>query len=369
MDSLRRVRFGAILAIIGAGLVLGSCDNKPATGGSHSPDAGGQTDALPEWHIGTVDDKLTDSANVRATLEHDTPTGGKIYLTADCSPNAIQINFEYHAKTKDRSYLDAEGSEAVVRIPYRFDQGEVREVLSKTQYNNDADILFAYALPDPHETPMDVVSNGAFVFAQALLPGIGPQDLRGFLHAQEVRFELPLGGGAKEVITVHPQEDSFQQFVRLCKIDLKRFDADAARARRATDAGTTPPAPVGAPEMPSPIDYGILGKPDLSQFTGLDPNAMTRSAADDLALFRTNEQNPPQGAEDRAIRWDEIAEHEDYQRALFYAGAAGAPDQVTQQDWIWARAEEQKLIASSCENAGSPGVRYQLSGRDCATVK
>jgi hypothetical protein len=117
------------------------------------------------------------------------------------------------------------------------------------------------------------------------------------------------------------------------------------------------------------LDYGVLGKPDPSDYSGFDPDIVKRSAADDLSLFRKNEQNPPQGTIDHPINWDVLEEHEDYQRALFYSAAERAPELITQQDWKWVRTEEKDLIQTSCENAGAPGARYQLSDKECASAK
>jgi hypothetical protein len=116
------------------------------------------------------------------------------------------------------------------------------------------------------------------------------------------------------------------------------------------------------------VDYGILGKPDAKAFVGIDAAILTRPPADTLALFRKNELSPPQGTADQPMNWDAIDEHSDYQRALFYSVAERAPDLIADQDRQWARAEEESLVDSSCDNAGSAGVRYQLSKEDCAVV-
>jgi hypothetical protein len=350
---------GAVVVTAGIGAFYFAKQARPAPG-SQPP---GSVEALPEWVLDTVTDKLSDTRHIQATSLRATDNGGKLYITADCSPTAIAFGFEYHGKTKEDTYLDTVGDDAIVHIGYRFDQGDVHEALSKSEYSNSADILFGFDLGDDRNSgsPADLIAKGALAFAQALVPGVGPQDLRGLLHANEVRFELPLARGFKQVISIHPQDPTFQSFVRSCKIDLKRIDAVAA-ARAAKDA---PPAPIApaAPDAAAPaVDYGTLGRPDLTLYTDIDPELATRAPADDLELFRKNEQEPPQN-----MSWDALGEHADYQRALFYVAAAAAPDQITQQDWIWVRADEKYLIRSSCENAGSAGVRYQLSADTCAS--
>jgi hypothetical protein len=117
------------------------------------------------------------------------------------------------------------------------------------------------------------------------------------------------------------------------------------------------------------VNYGVLGKPDPKAYTDFDPDITKRSPADNLALFRKNEQNPPQGTDNHPMRWDMIDEHSDYQRTLFYIAAQGVPQLITEQDRKWVQADEADLISSSCSNAEDSGVRYHLSIKDCKGVK
>jgi hypothetical protein len=195
------------------------------------------------WEVATDTDKLTGAKSPKATLRHATDDGGTINVTATCDSSTIAFDFEYHAKTDDdaHSAFEMQGEGQYIHIPYRIDSGEVQEVVSKAQYANLAEAVFAYDLPNASGPAQsgDPLMNGIAAMATAFAPGLGPQDLRKFLHANEVRFELPLAGGKSEVVGVRPQDAAFQEFVAACRIDLAAFDADAGKkdadARAAAD--------------------------------------------------------------------------------------------------------------------------------------
>lgn len=136
-------------------------------------------------------------------------------------------------------------------------------------------------------------------------------------------------------------------------------------------ANNEAPAPSQQPAQPqaAAIDYGVLGRPTSDEADAIDPGFKSRSPEDDLALFRKEEANPPQGTADHPMNWDAIEEQAAYRRVLFYAAAEKVPQLIQDQDWKWVRADEQYLISASCENAGSPGALYQLSSQQCAGVK
>lgn len=101
------------------------------------------------------------------------------------------------------------------------------------------------------------------------------------------------------------------------------------------------------------IDYGPLGPPtkdEIASFKSFDPAIETRTPEDTIALFRKNEANGPQGTEDRPVKWDELQEHEAYQRALFYRAAEAEASLITDNDWKLVRAEERDEIQSICDN-------------------
>ncbi len=187
----------------------------------------------PEWQVGTDTDKLTGAKSPRAMLRQTTEGGGEIDVNATCDGSTIVIDFQYNAKndTEANSAFETQGTGRYVHISYRIDSGEVQEAISRTDYPNTADAVFAYEMADAAAQPGDILTEGL-----NSLFGLGPRDLRAFLHAHEVRFGLPLANGTQEVVSIHPQDPSFREFVAACKIDLKAFDDDAAQKEASVKA-------------------------------------------------------------------------------------------------------------------------------------
>ncbi|HWD25749.1 MAG TPA: hypothetical protein VG387_01190 [Rhizomicrobium sp.] len=233
-----------MIGIAAAVVVAGGTAWYVAAGG-HTPGAGGAF-ALggPVWSVGTETDKLTDAKTLVATSEHDTENGGKVFMTATCDSSTIAIDFEYHAKDKADDAYETAGEDQNVDIAYRIDNGDVQDAVSHTGHSNTADAVFTYEMSDAKQPP---TFGDALMKGLGSMTGLGPQDLRSFLHAHEIRFELPLAGGAKEVIGIYPQEASFQGFVAACNIDLKAIDEDAAKQQAAN-------APPSNPNNPAPND-------------------------------------------------------------------------------------------------------------------
>jgi hypothetical protein len=232
------------------GLLLSSCDKHQGSGGGQNAGAGtgaSQGSGDLDWQVKAVADDVQNTKSLEADAEHDMEDGGKVQITGTCDDSSIQLEFAYFAKDKDDSAYETQGTEEVVHVPYRFDQGDPQEAISKTKYDNTADITFSYEKPEPSANDTDESNNdtessdgfakvlsGVMDEAAKLAAEEGPQDLRSFLHAQQARFELPLKGGHSEVVTINPQDDGFQRFVSACKIDLKKFDAEVA-AQKAAD--------------------------------------------------------------------------------------------------------------------------------------
>jgi hypothetical protein len=233
-----RLFFAAIVLVViaGAFVIFGGRDN-PLTQQVLSTFNQGQGGL--SWSVGSEKDKLTDQVTLQASATHDMDDGGKVYLTGTCDENDLMIEFEYHARDKDKGTFETQGTDEVVHIPYRLDDGGVQELISKTNYNNTAQAVFAYEPPGDKNQPNDVSSsilNMTASLVKAFLPGLGPQDLRAFLHAREVRFQLPLDGGKTEVVKVYPQDASFGKFLAACKIDVKRYDSEIAAQEAAKKA-------------------------------------------------------------------------------------------------------------------------------------
>jgi len=187
-----------------------------------------------DWQVKSVRDKLTDATSIEADAEHDMDSGGKIQVTGTCNESAVQFEFASFGKDGQGSSFETDGSDGDVAIRYRVDSGDASEFDSKTKYTNTAAIVFAYQMADPNQD-----SGVALIGQLAAALGGGPQDLRRLLHARQVRFQLPLAGGQTEVISIDPQDAGFQSFVSACKIDLKKFDEDAAKQQALTHACTT----------------------------------------------------------------------------------------------------------------------------------
>jgi hypothetical protein len=269
MKDLRRSRLAArrmlaVSAVVGASLLTASCwwDKPGGSGGAGTPGAGPDSDL--SWDVEYENNKL-DPALI-ATATHEIGSGGKINITGRCASDADQskITFDLDYFTKDdkgdgeASSYDTEGSGNFqhVAIPYRVDGGALQQANSQTDFKNRAQVMFSYISPNAKLDP-----GAILVIGMAKASG-GVQDLRQFLHAQEVDFQLPLGGGGSEIVKLYPQDGGFQKFVAECKIDLKRLDsekarpsADATQGNGATDTPPqAPPAPPQEAPAPAPAD-------------------------------------------------------------------------------------------------------------------
>ncbi len=183
-----------------------------------------------DWDVRAEKNKLTDAITLSATAKHRTDDGGSVYVTGTCDYHSISLEFEYHAKTDADTYYETQGTGQFVHIRYRLDSDDVLEAVSSSKYKNVATLLFVYPVPQiskerpPSHSPETQYLEGV---AMALFLGVAPQDLRKFLHANVVRIELPLGGGLEDTLKIDVRDSGFQRFISACKIDVRRFDADA----------------------------------------------------------------------------------------------------------------------------------------------
>jgi hypothetical protein len=249
----------AVSAVVGVSLLTASCwwDKPSGSGGTSSP--GAASDGGLSWNVGDEDNKLNPALIV--TARHDIGSGGKINVTGHCASDGdasnITLDFDYFSKDDKgdgaTSSYDTEGSGNFqhVAVPYRIDGGETQQANSQTDYKNRARVVFSYISPNAKIDP----AGGLMVGLASAFGGV--QDLRQFLHAQEIDFQLPLGGGGSEIVKLYPQDGGFQGFVSECKIDLKRLDSEKARptadATQGGDANgaVTPPPPQQEPSSPT----------------------------------------------------------------------------------------------------------------------
>ena len=222
-----RLSFAALALCAGAS--LSSCDDKNGSGGSQSQ-GGGSSDL--SWSVGYEKDKL--NPQLEATATHTIDGGGEVDMKATCDSDtdgsAITLNLEYHAKDASTNN-DANSSYATVgsgafervSIPYQIDGGEIQTASSQTDYRNSANVVFAYINPNGKTDAGGMIAE----MTGKMFGGI--QDLQPFLHAHDVRFQLPLGDGTTEIVAVNPQDSDFQSFVSQCKIDIKSIDAAVAQ--------------------------------------------------------------------------------------------------------------------------------------------
>ena len=221
------------IALLGvAGAVVMSMHGLP-------PDFGNAiaADGTLHWHLHDEPGPLGKAPGISATAAHYLPGGGSIAMEAKCDDHTLAIEFEYHVTDGDltHSAFERQGTDGFVHAFYRADNGELHEFVSGNSHVNVTDVMFTYEMSDAGQHGIFQQPGGMVgAVAMVLNPGLAPQDLRTFLHAQENRFELPLGNGSKEVIVIDPKERRFGELLETCKISLKRFDDDAAK-QQATD--------------------------------------------------------------------------------------------------------------------------------------
>jgi hypothetical protein len=191
-----------------------------------------------QWHLHDDPGPIGEPATWSATATQPIERGGSVAMEAICDDHTIGLEFEYHASRDDDAHSRFEmRAGGTVHIMYRADNGDIHEAVSQNNHPNTADVMFTYDMSDADQNGA-AQEPGALVAAAtaAFFPGLAPQDLRTFLHAQENRFELPLGNGSKAVIVINPRDRRFEELVMACKISLKRFDADSAKQRAADHA-------------------------------------------------------------------------------------------------------------------------------------
>jgi hypothetical protein len=149
--------------------------------------------------------------NITLVAKFQTPTsyGGTIYATAKCSARYITIDFEYHAKSEEYSYYDTTLAKDTIRLPYRINSASELIAIIRPEHRNVASIRIGHPAPFDRELPLSINQMNALY---------EPIDIDKFLPAQLVRFELPLGGGLKSVVSIKPQDGSFLRFLSECGI-------------------------------------------------------------------------------------------------------------------------------------------------------
>lgn len=171
------------------------------------------------WELHYDKDKLTDVRSLRATLNREIEGGGQVLLSATCNKTTIAVNFSIQNRGSLEVYTQA--GDDVVPVIYRIDGKQPQSIWAGSPRSTSADVVIA--------SEFQAYAGDVPVSGILALLGRSPLDLREFLHAREVRFQLPLSDGGKHVASIYPQEASFQKFVKACGIDIRKMDADAAK--------------------------------------------------------------------------------------------------------------------------------------------
>ena len=171
------------------------------------------------WELHYDKDKLTDLRSFRATLSRGIDGGGQLLMSATCNKTAIAVNFAVSNRGGLEVYTQA--GDDVVPVIYRIDGKQPQSIWAGSPRSTSADVVIA--------SEFQAYAGDVPVSGILALLGRSPLDLREFLHAREVRFQLPLSDGGKHVASIYPQEASFQKFVKACGIDIRKMDADAAK--------------------------------------------------------------------------------------------------------------------------------------------
>lgn len=236
------------------------------------------------WDVGYQKGKLDPQLEADAT--HDIDGGGQIEIAATCDSSSdasnITLAFSYFSKYDKgdgaASSYDTEGSGNFEHVPiiYRIDNGESQQANSQTQYKNSANVVFAYISPNAKGS-----GDAAGDMAAGLMIGLtkmfgGIQDLKPFLHAHEVDFQLPLGGGGSEIVKINPQDSNFQSFVSQCKIDIGRIDAEVAKQKADEKAADDQKAQEQAVQQQQQQDGSTAPPYQISRCTALSTG--TRAA-------------------------------------------------------------------------------------------
>jgi hypothetical protein len=189
------------------------------------------------------DDPISNKKIWAARSQHSTQDGGTIFAKATCTPQqSITLEFDsFTDELKGLSYeyqQDNDGHDDHLAIIYRIDDGDrmlILNSLDDIRYSNVSKAIFARVESNHTSSSLDKAEadakrlvDGKNIFVTALVGGLQmgalalaasePQDILPFVRAQLVRFQFPLQGGQKEVLPIHPQDPSFQQFLSKCHL-------------------------------------------------------------------------------------------------------------------------------------------------------
>jgi uncharacterized membrane protein YhaH (DUF805 family) len=203
----------------------------------------------PAWRVGyetDPDSPISDRKVLIAQMTHpNTAAAGHIEVQATCANGAIDLEFDSFGpadKSADFDYSMGE-SDGNIFVVYRLDSGPqllATNLLSGNHnYVNVVNVAFAHVgsdykpvLLEAIQAQAEAAAKDSDTFGKTLLnamtlsmSGLGalygamtPRDIEPFLRASLVRFQLPLKGGAKEVIGFSPRVPEFRDFLSRCGI-------------------------------------------------------------------------------------------------------------------------------------------------------
>lgn len=229
----------------GPGNAAASAETAKGTAGAAADPA----DDRGEWNVGyetDPDSPISDRKILVAQLTHSNAAApGHIDVEATCVDGAVAFEFDSFGpanKPADFDYSIGE-SDGNIFIVYRIDSGPqllASNLLSGNHnYVNVVSVAFAQVGADYKPVLLDEIEaqiqtaakdsdtvGKAFLNALTLnMSGLGalygamtPRDIAPFLRASRVPFQLPLKGGAKEVVAVAPHDPTFRDFLAKCGI-------------------------------------------------------------------------------------------------------------------------------------------------------
>ncbi len=282
-----------------------------------------------QWKIISTTDEMTGEPKLQAATVANADSNGRhgvFEVTATCNERILAFTITYHsASDKNLGYAHTQGNSTVilygdygtvdtpkpqVNMRLRIDNGQVENVVSTSNYSNQAAVLFTSH--DARGAISQGASRGNGASLNQLLGDLQEMGMAlaaagttaDAYHAKIIRVELPLANGDAPILVIRPQDSSFREFASKCAaVDPNAFVNDI----KAPDgfvfgSETTLPGRI----FKGTADGFIAAFPGFMEraapATGFDPEKEKKDVAFVQGVVRTCSQITPQMAQSVTTR-------------------------------------------------------------------
>jgi hypothetical protein len=205
-----------------------------------------------QWSIRTATDQMTGQSRLQAAMIANADSNGRqgnFEVTATCTARILAFTITYHsAFDKNLAFQQTQGASMVtlyngigamdtpkpqVNLRARIDDGNVKGLVSTSDYRNQAVVLFTrHALRDAlsRASRQDVLGDLQEMGMALGAAGTTAEAYR----ANIIRVQLPLANGDAPILVIRPQDPSFRAYASKCAaVDLSAAPAFVSDIRAA----------------------------------------------------------------------------------------------------------------------------------------